>query len=185
MSAQNDEISASSSPGSDDLEEVGILTRLSDGREVTLGFGSLRIGRQRRADLVLTNKTVARHHADVCYESGRYVLYDHSSSATWVNDAPVAVAQPLQAGDSVRFGAVDFRFALKRVPKQRAARAEVEVPSRIPGWPTRLISGGRGRKEGRRGLFRWIVLAGFLLFAAAAVALIYLYYSDLLGRFLP
>jgi len=93
---------ASRSPG--DFEQVGVLTRISDGKTFTLGFGSLRVGRQRRADLVITDKTVSRHHADVIYESGRYVLYDHSTNGTWVNGNLVAVAQPLRDRDTVKFG---------------------------------------------------------------------------------
>jgi pSer/pThr/pTyr-binding forkhead associated (FHA) protein len=76
------------------IERVGTLTRLSDGRQYTLGFGSLRVGRQKRADLVVVDKTVSRHHADVCYESGRYVLYDHSTNGTWINGLSASPSRP-------------------------------------------------------------------------------------------
>jgi hypothetical protein len=167
--------SANASP---DFELVGALTRLSDGREFLLGFGSLRIGRQRRADLVIADKTVSRHHADICYESGRYVLYDHSTNGTWVNDALVVVAQPLRDRDSVKFGKAEFRFWLKSVPKHAAARTSEIAPERIPRWSTRIMRGGkRGvRRSGRPRILLLLVL----LVALAAV--VYYFFPELVER---
>jgi hypothetical protein len=170
---------------SGDFERVGTLTRLSDGREFPLGFGSLRVGRQRRADIVLTDKTVSRHHADVCYESGRYIVYDHSANGTWVNDAVVGVALNLREGDAVKFGSVAFRFGVKKVPKHAAARRDAEAPPRIPRWPTRLMRGGKSGKEGHRGLFRWVVLAIVIGVLGAAAALIFFLFPELAARALP
>ncbi len=88
-------------------ERVGILTRLSDGREYPLGVGNVRIGREQSEDLVVKDRTVSRHHADLTYESGRYVLYDQSSNGTWVN-GNIVVAQPLEVkqylGDHIANG---------------------------------------------------------------------------------
>lgn len=173
-----------SSQPSTGFETVGTLTRLSDGRSFSLGFGSLRIGRQRRADLAIADRTVSRHHADICYESGRYVLYDHSSNGTRVNDNLVVIAQSLRDGDAVKFGRAEFRFSLKSVPKHAAARTEQAVPTRIPGWPTRIMKGGRGRRKERRGgLLSWFV--AFVLLVAVAAVVMYFFFPDLAGRVLP
>ena len=162
-----------------DVEQVGTLTRLSDGREYSLGFGSLRVGREKRADLAVTDKTVSRHHADVCYEGGRYVLYDHSTNGTWINSVLVAVAQPLRDGDMVKFGKVEFRFGLKAVPADEAAvRAELlTTPKRIPGWSTLVMKGGKGKRRLARMLLRSLLYLVLLLIVAAAV--IYFFFPDL------
>ena len=148
MSGQKkDSSSSGASRSHEDLEQVGVLTRLSDGKEFPLGFGSMRVGRQRRADLVITDKTVSRHHSDVIYESGRYVLYDHSTNGTWVNGNLVAVAQPLRDRDTVKFGKAEFVFSTKSVPTEQALRSgEITAPKRVPGSSTVFMRGGKGKR---------------------------------------
>jgi hypothetical protein len=160
------------------VERVGTLTRLSDGRQYSLGFGSLRIGRQKRADLVVTDKTVSRHHADVCYESGRYVLYDHSTNGTWINGTLVAVAQPLRNGDTIKFGKIEFRFGLREVPADEAAAlvgAETS-PKRIPRTSTVIMKGGKGRRRTGRSILRIaLAVVGIVI---VALVLVYLLLPD-------
>ena len=179
MSDQEQPSGASEPSGQ--YEEVGTLTRVADDREFPLGFGCLRIGRQRRADLPLSDKTVSRHHADICYESGRYVLYDYSANGTWINEAIVAVAHTLRDGDAVKFGRVEFRFALKEVPKHIAAQTAAVAPTRIPRWSTRLIKGGKRRGKEYRGFrLRWL-MAGVALVVVLALT-IYFFFPDLISR---
>lgn len=166
---------------SGDLEQVGTLTRLSDSRQYSLGFGSLRVGRQRRADLVITDKTVSRHHADVCYESGRYVLYDHSTNGTWINGTLVAVAQPLRDGDTVKFGKIEFRFTLKSVPKDVALReAQLTAPKKISQSSTVIMKGGKGKRRIGRLVLR-VTLAVLAVLIVASVV-IYFLLPDLAAR---
>jgi pSer/pThr/pTyr-binding forkhead associated (FHA) protein len=166
---------------SGDLEQVGTLTRLADNRQYSLGFGSLRVGRQRRADLVITDKTVSRHHADLCYESGRYVLYDHSTNGTWINGTLVAVAQPLRNGDRVKFGKVEFSFTLKSVPKEVALReAEATAPKKIPRTSTVIMKGGKGKR--RIGRLALKVLLAVLAAVIVAAVLINFLLPDLAAR---
>jgi hypothetical protein len=160
------------------VERVGTLTRLSDGREYSLGFGSLRVGRQKRADLVVTDKTVSRHHADVCYESGRYVLYDHSTNGTWINGTLVAVAQPLRDGDTIKFGKIEYRFGLKEVPADEAAAlgGADTSPKRIPRTSTLIMKGGKGkRRRGRRIMRIALAVVGVVV---VALAVIYFFLPD-------
>jgi pSer/pThr/pTyr-binding forkhead associated (FHA) protein len=157
-------------PSSDAGEQVGMLTRVTDGREFNLGYGSLQVGRQKRADLVIDDKTVSRHHADVCYERGRYVLYDHSTNGTWVNNQLVAVAQPLRTNDRVKFGQVEFVFSLKNVPRQAGARSlEQTAARRVQDTATLVMK--EGKAKGRGGSKRWIVaIAVIAVLAAVAVS---------------
>jgi pSer/pThr/pTyr-binding forkhead associated (FHA) protein len=166
---------------SGELEQVGTLTRLADNRQYSLGFGSLRVGRQRRADLVITDKTVSRHHADLCYESGRYVLYDHSTNGTWINGTLVAVAQPLRNGDRVKFGKVEFSFTLRSVPKEVALReAEATAPKKIPRTSTVIMKGGKGKR--RIGRLALKVLLAVLAAVIVAAVLINFLLPDLAAR---
>jgi predicted component of type VI protein secretion system len=157
-----------------DVEQVGVLTRVADGKLFSLGFGSTRIGRQRRADLVITDKTVSRHHADIIYESGRYVLYDHSTNGTWVNGTLVAVAQPLRDRDAVKFGKAEFVFALKEMPSEEAVRgADATAPKRVPRSSTLIMREGKGRGRGARRLRQLVALLIVLLVAAAVVYFVF------------
>jgi len=170
---------------SEQYEHVGTLTRRSDGHDFSLGFGCLRIGRQRRADLPIADKTVSRHHADICYESGRYILYDHSANGTWINDALVAVFRPLRDGDDVKFGRTEFRFTLREVPQRVAARTEHAMPGHIPRWSTRIIKGGKGKgREFSRGRTRRLLLALFIMVMVTA-AVVYFFFPDFADRIMP
>lgn len=165
------------------LEQVGFVTRLPDGEESSLGFGCVRVGRQRRADLVVAEKTVSRHHADICYESGRYVVYDHSSNGTWVNGALVVVAQPLHSGDTVRFGEAEFQFSLKSVPRQQAVSSPAQdLPTSVGRRSTQVMKGGkRRRKRSRAKLWFWLVVIVLLAGAAA----VYFFFPEVIDRFRP
>lgn len=181
MSGQEkDSSSSGASRSHQDLEQVGVLTRLSDGKEFPLGFGSMRVGRQRRADLVITDKTVSRHHSDVIYESGRYVLYDHSTNGTWVNGNLVAVAQPLRDRDTVKFGKAEFVFSTKAVPTEQALRSgEITAPKRVPGSSTVFMRGGKGRGRTARRMKR---LGMALLILVVAAAVIYFVFPGVADR---
>ncbi len=159
---------------------------LSDGREYALGFGSHRIGRKKGVDIVLTDRTVSRHHADVTYEGGRYVLYDHSSNGTWVNGSPVGVAQPLRDGDTVKFGKIEFRFQLK--PAAGAPRAwEQTQPTKVSGSSTMRMKGAKPRRRrsslrGRgAGQTAKVVLLIVLLLVGAGVV-VYSFFPELADR---
>jgi hypothetical protein len=168
-----------------DLEQVGFVSRLPEGDESSLGFGCVRVGRQRRADLVIAEKTVSRHQADICYESGRYVVYDHSSNGTWVNGNLVVVAQPLRNGDTVRFGEAEFRFSLKSVPRQQAvSSAALDLPTGVGKRSTLVMKGGKRRRKAGRGRFLlWLAVVAALLIGAAAA--IYFLFPGLIGRATP
>lgn len=170
-------------PSAQDLEQVGFLNRLPDGGESSLGFGCVRVGRQRQADLTIAEKTVSRHHADICYESGRYVLYDHSSNGTWVNGTLVVVAQPLHSGDTVRFGEVEFSFSLKSVPRRQAVSSPAQdLPTGVGRRSTQVMRGGkRRRKAGVGKVLFWLAVVVVLVGAAV----VYFFFPDLIERVVP
>jgi hypothetical protein len=96
------------------LPLVATLISLSDesrfdvkpGQTTVVGRGSI------RNDVNLNNPTVSRHHAQLTYEQGHYVLTAlRDLNGTFVNDALVR-KRKLENGDEVRFGRARFRFEL-------------------------------------------------------------------------
>lgn len=162
-------------PSNEDL--VGALVRVSDGHEFSLGFGNCRVGRQKGADLRLSDRTVSRHHADITYESGRYVLYDNSSNGTWINGSMVVGAQALRDGDMVKLGALEFRF--RWVPRSRGAGELPGGDTRVSGAATLRIKGGRAK--GRPGLLRRVmkIVLAVVLLAAVAAAVTYFFFPEI------
>lgn len=75
-------------------------------RVVPLDKPVFTIGRREESDLCVANRGVSREHAEITLEQGKYILRDHSSTGTFVNDAAVKEAT-LAPGDRIRLGAGD------------------------------------------------------------------------------
>jgi pSer/pThr/pTyr-binding forkhead associated (FHA) protein len=72
--------------------------------EMELGPEPLIIGRGPDAGLRLEGEKVSRHHAEIRYWDGDYVMKDlHATNGTFVNDRRVEVAV-IRPGDRVRIG---------------------------------------------------------------------------------
>jgi hypothetical protein len=93
---------------------VGCLVGTSDEIEfeiephqaVTVGRGSA------QNQVNLSNPTVSRHHAQISFENGHYVVTAlKDKNGTFVNNARVR-KRTLQDGDQVRFGRASFRFTV-------------------------------------------------------------------------
>ena len=63
-------------------------------------------------DINLSNPTVSRHHAQIEYRQGHYVLTAlQDANGTFVNETLIR-QRTLQDGDELRFGRASFRFAV-------------------------------------------------------------------------
>jgi pSer/pThr/pTyr-binding forkhead associated (FHA) protein len=73
----------------------------------------LTIGRAEDCDLVVSDRTVSRHHASLIhYDEGGWVIRDlGSKNGTRVNGVRVDVEAPIEPGDELGFGAAVMRFA--------------------------------------------------------------------------
>jgi hypothetical protein len=79
-------------------------------QHVPLTRTSYTLGRRLDCDVVLSDPTVSRRHAQLRWRFGRYVLHDlGSSSGTRVNGHPVTEAV-LEPGDVVTLGAVNIIY---------------------------------------------------------------------------
>lgn len=166
--------------GSTDVDRVGTLTRLPGGERLSLGFGSVRIGRQSQADIALTHDTVSRHHADICYESGRYVLYDHSTNGTWANGELVAVARTLRDGDRLRFGEAEFLFSLELREAKVGRQPHAPPIGGSKEASTRVMKEGKAKGRRRKGR-RWLWMVALLVVLSAAAAVYFLFPSLVQG----
>ena len=86
-------------------------TGVRSGKEYGLQRGRNLIGRDgTQCDVVLDDTAISKLHAEVRFENGQFVLFDHASTnGTFVNNRRVQ-RQSLLDGDNVRLGNVGFVF---------------------------------------------------------------------------
>lgn len=82
---------------------------ITDGAETGREFqvsGSLSIGRDATAGIVIDDDETSRRHAVVTREGDELVILDlDSTNGTWVNDERVASGHRVRVGDRIRIGA--------------------------------------------------------------------------------
>ena len=92
---------------------------LPDGRALAMDKPVLSLGRQFDNDIVIEDKRVSRHHAQIRYEHNSFFLYDLSSAnGTQVNGSPVQQVV-LHDGDRISFGGVVVSFQRKQQEARR------------------------------------------------------------------
>jgi pSer/pThr/pTyr-binding forkhead associated (FHA) protein len=80
-------------------------------RDFQLTKALLSIGRGLENDLVIDDPRVSRHHAQITFRHGHYLLRDlRSTNGTFVNKQPVE-AVVLAPGDLVSIGGFELMFA--------------------------------------------------------------------------
>jgi pSer/pThr/pTyr-binding forkhead associated (FHA) protein len=121
----------------------GRLVCLTDGREYTVGEGSLSFGRDAGSDVVVSGQDVSRQHAEIRWDPEGYTLIDLSVNGTYVNGERTGKTRRLSRADIIRVGHDEFRFYAdaapsvrpKSGPKVPAAEALARPPA---GAPQRL-----------------------------------------------
>lgn len=86
------------------------------------------VGRDPGNDIILRDPKVSRHHAEIVFERGFFVLHDlASANGTYVNSKRVRVA-PLTHGAKLRLGNSHGRFSEELPTESDAAAEAVEQP---------------------------------------------------------
>jgi pSer/pThr/pTyr-binding forkhead associated (FHA) protein len=98
------------------------------------------VGRDPGNDIILRDPKVSRHHAEIVFERGFFVLHDlTSANGTYVNGKRVRVA-PLTHGAKLRLGNSYGRFS-EELPTEADSAAGIEglnpIPSPAPS-PTHI-----------------------------------------------
>jgi pSer/pThr/pTyr-binding forkhead associated (FHA) protein len=120
----------------------GRLVCLTDGREYTIGGAPLTFGREAGADVVIPNKDVSRHHAEIMATVQGYVMVDRSTNGTYVNRERVRGQRVLSRADVIRIGDHEFRFyayaapAPPPLPPSAAAPVAAAPPPQSKTVPT-------------------------------------------------
>jgi pSer/pThr/pTyr-binding forkhead associated (FHA) protein len=102
------------------------------------------VGRDPGNDIILRDPKVSRHHANIVFERGFFVLHDlASANGTYVNGKRIRVA-PMTHGAKLRMGNSHGRFS-EELPTEsdapepaaeEALPAAPEVPEEIASMPT-------------------------------------------------
>ena len=86
------------------------FSSLPDGRVYPLRRSPTTLGRSPDNDIILDDRRVSRHHAQLVADGGSLLLHDlQSANGTWVNGRRITEHQ-LQAGDLVSLGGVELVF---------------------------------------------------------------------------
>lgn len=150
-----------------------------DGRQHT-------VGRVHGNDIVIEHDTLSSHHARLVHESGTWKVEDQgSTNGTFVNGTAVT-RTPLNEGDRLHFGEVEFRFEGGAADgagrgKQAASgtRAMVAVGAETDSGAGRRESETRTQTRGT-GLPAWIYGVGGFLVVTTGAAL-FLFWDVLAG----
>ena len=87
------------------------LYRPSQGQPMKLTKPVIQIGRHLTNDVVINGKRVSRHHAQIRYEHGQWVLYDlGSTNGVGINGVLTHQPVPLKNNDRVAVGEFEFIF---------------------------------------------------------------------------
>lgn len=87
------------------------LYRPSRGNPMSLSNPVIHIGRHLTNDVVVNDKRVSRHHAEIRYEHGQFVLYDlGSTNGVGINGVMTHQPVPLKNNDIVTVGSHEFVF---------------------------------------------------------------------------
>jgi pSer/pThr/pTyr-binding forkhead associated (FHA) protein len=101
------------------------------------------VGRDPGNDIILRDPKVSRHHAEIVFERGFFVLHDlASANGTYVNGKRVRVA-PLTHGAKLRLGNSYGRFSEELPTETDQPHTEASAPSTSPdeieNYPTSAI----------------------------------------------
>jgi pSer/pThr/pTyr-binding forkhead associated (FHA) protein len=113
----------------------GRLVCLTDGREYTVGTGSLTFGRDASADVVVAGNDVSRQHAELRSDPEGYILIDNSVNGTYVNGERVGKTRRLSRADVIRIGNDEFRFYADSPALSSPAKSAPKVPAVEPPPP--------------------------------------------------
>ncbi|MBI4586420.1 MAG: FHA domain-containing protein [Planctomycetes bacterium] len=125
-----------------------------DTREFRMAGGSVRIGRDPRGDIVLSDIAVSRAHARIVQHGESFLVEDLGSpNGTLLNDMrlPAGSSRPLSHGDRLQIGRSVIRFLVRFTSRLSARLKEREGISEF-----QRLEGKRGdsRPEGYLCLFR-------------------------------
>src|SRR4051794_27243147 len=100
------------------------------------------VGRDPGNDIILRDPKVSRHHAEIVFERGFFVLHDlASANGTYINGKRIRVA-PLTHGAKLRMGNSYGRFSEELPTEADAPPVQEPLETPIPQQPTIAVDSG-------------------------------------------
>ncbi len=97
------------------------------------------VGRDPGNDIILRDPKVSRHHSEIVFERGFFVLHDlASANGTFVNGKRIRVA-PLTHGAKLRMGNTYGRFSEELPTESDAQTGDAFERSAVPEPPTEFV----------------------------------------------
>jgi pSer/pThr/pTyr-binding forkhead associated (FHA) protein len=119
-----------------------VLTTDLMGREVALDRASLVIGRTEENDVVLSHRSISRHHAKIVRDGDSYTIVDlQSANGVRVNGEDYERIE-LHPGDVIELGHVKLRFVGPNEDYVFNPNADLRAPRRVV--PVRYVAIGAG-----------------------------------------
>lgn len=118
--------------------QIVAVLRRRDGQSYIIHATGFRIGREKRCDLIIPDRSVSRLHAEITYSRGQYLLRDLGRTATKVNGKRIREPYKLQVGDLIEIGKYQFDFVRRPATAEELAAADEVTPIRstVPDAPT-------------------------------------------------
>lgn len=99
------------------------------GKEIPVATSQFLIGRSDDCQLRPKSDAISRNHCTILTDGEQVTIRDlNSRNGTFINDERVTTDRPLQNGDKLRLGKLEFEILIKVEPKAAAAPT-VSVPS--------------------------------------------------------
>lgn len=150
-------------PPEPETKVVAVLRRLDNNQAYIIDQSGFRIGREKRCDLIIPDRSVSRLHAEITCNRDQYLLRCLGRTAVKLNGKPIDEPHKLRAGDIVGIGNYEFAFSRRPLGAEEIVRAAEITPIRsaVPDAPT-----VEARRQGGTHWLTWlIVLAGLGLAA--------------------
>ncbi len=147
-------------------QAVGVLRRREDGEHFLIHNGGFSIGREKRCDVIIPDRSISRLSAEITISRGQYLLRDMGRSTTSVNGKKIRGPYRLQVGDVVGIDKYEFDFLRRHASAEElvAAREVTPVRAAVPDAPTMNFTPSKGG----RGVF-WLIFLAIAAFIAWTV----------------
>lgn len=149
-----------------EVQTVAVLKKTSDGSSYVIAGSGFRIGREKRCDLVVPERSVSRLHAEIAIVGSQYLLRDLGRGGTKVNGKQLSEPHKLRVGDTIEIGSSEFVFARRPADASDLIQPNDITPiiSNVEDAPTMVAL-----RRGGSSWFTWVLL---LIAIGAAAALV-------------
>jgi pSer/pThr/pTyr-binding forkhead associated (FHA) protein len=153
-------------PPAPERRPVAVLRRSDTGQSYVIGNSGFRIGREKRSDLIIPDRSISRLCAEIGYDHGAYLLRRLGRTTIRVNGKKLGEPHRLALGDVVTIGRYEFTFLRRPAGAEDIVQAEEATPVRsaVPDAPTVEVSARGGSNA-----LTWFLLALLGLVAGAAL----------------